>query len=395
MDVARYRAEFPAVAEAGRVHLNNCSAAPIPERALDARRACERVWIEEPNPWPTWLQRVDEARARFADLVGADAEEIAVTSCATEAFARVASALAYDAHESPRDSEPASGPPRARDEVVVSDLEFPTVPQFWRAQGKRGAKVRVAESPDGVSVPPDAYAEVITDDTALVCTSHARSFTGSLLDVRAVADAVHDRGGLLFLDAYQSAGVVPIDVDAMGVDLLVSGTLKFLCGGPGIALLYVDSDLVAELEPASLGWFGVAEPFAFETEEFDYAPDARRFELGAPPATAAYQAGAGMDLIAEVGVDRIRERVVEHTRHLLKGARGAGFDVRTPAADDRRGGVVNVQVADRGATAEALVEEGFNVSTRAGGVRLSPHFYNTEAEVARAVAALAEHGAPP
>jgi kynureninase len=382
MDVARYREQFPAVAEHGRIHLNNCSAAPIPERGLAARRECERVWVEEPNPWPTWLETVQQARARFADLIGADASEIAVCSCATEALARVASALDYG-----------TGEPYG-DEVVVSDLEFPTVPQFWRAQSKRGATVRVAESSDGVSVPPEAYAAALSEDTAVVCTSHARSFTGSLLDVRPVADAVHERGGLLLLDAYQSAGVVPIDVDAMGVDLLVAGTLKFLCGGPGVAFLYVDSAVVDDLEPASLGWFGVAEPFAFETEDFDYAPDARRFELGTPPATAAYQAEAGMELIAEVGVETVRERVLEHTRHLLAGAEDHGFTVRTPREDASRGGVVNVQVADPEATTEAMLAEGFALSTRGGGVRLSPHFYTTEAEVARAVAALAEHAEP-
>jgi kynureninase len=382
MDVASYREQFPAVAEHGRIHLNNCSAAPVPERGLEARRECERVWVEEPNPWPTWLEAVQRARARFADLIGADAGEIAVCSCATAALARVASALDYG-----------TGEPYG-DEVVVSDLEFPTVPQFWRAQSRRGARVRVAESPDGVSVPPDAYAGALSEDTALVSTSHARSFTGSLLDVRPVADAVHERDGLLFLDAYQSAGVVPIDVDAMGVDLLVAGALKFLCGGPGIAFLYVDSAVVEELEPASLGWFGVAEPFEFETEDYEYAPDARRFELGTPPATAAYQAEAGMDLVLEVGVETVRERVVEHTRHLLEGATDQGFTVRTPRADDRRAGVVNVQVADPEGTAEAMLAEGFAVSTRGGGVRLSPHFYTTETEIARAVAALADHGEP-
>lgn len=229
---------------------------------------------------------------------------------------------------------------------------------------------------------------------ALVCTSHARSFTGSLLDVEPVADAVHERGGLLLLDAYQSAGVVPIDVATTGVDLLVSGTLKFLLGGPGIAFLYVDADFVGDLEPAAIGWFGVAEPFAFETESFDYAPDARRFELGTPPATAAYQAAAGMDLIAEVGVERIRDRVREHTRHLLEGAEDHGFAVRTPREDARRGGVVNVQVVDPDGTAEAMLAEGFALSTRGGGVRLSPHFYTTEEEVARAVASLSAHGTP-
>lgn len=378
-DVERWRASIPAVAEEGRIHLNNCSASPIPRRGLDARRECERVWIEEANPWETWLARVEEAKARFARLVNADPGDVAVVPSATGALAAVASALDYG----------------ERDEVVVSDLEFPTVPQFWRTQArKRGATVRVAESPDGLRVPAERYAEAVSERTQLVCTAHAYSFTGGLCDPAAVADAVHDRGGYLFLDAYQSAGVLPIDVEAMDVDLLTAGCLKFLLGGPGLAFLYVDPDVAAELEPASLGWFGVEDIFGFETEDPRYAEGARRFELGTPPATCAYQAAAGMAVVEEVGVDEARERTRRLTRRLVDGADERGFQVRTPRVDDHRGAVVNVQVADPEGTAEAMMEEGFNLSTRAGGVRLSPHFYNTGEEIERALDALATHGEP-
>jgi selenocysteine lyase/cysteine desulfurase len=378
MSIEAWREEFPAITEAGRIHLNNCSAAPVPQRGLDARRECERVWIEAGNPWGIWLETVNQAKSQFADLIGADDDEIAITSCATQAFAQVASAFDYD----------------DRDEVVVTDLEFPTVPQFWWAQGKRGASVRFAESPDGLRVPTATYADAMSDDTLLVCSSHAYSFTGGLMDVGAVADAVHDRGGYLFLDAYQSAGVVPIDVDEMGVDMLVAGTLKFLLGGPGIAFLYVDRAVADELEPANLGWFGVDDIFGFETREPRYAPGARRFELGTPPAPNAYTASGGLDLILEVGVDRIRERVVEHTRRLIEGVERAGYTVRTPLANHHRGGVVNVQVTDPEGAAETLIERGFNVSTRAGGVRLSPHFYNTPEEIDAAVEVLSEVATP-
>jgi selenocysteine lyase/cysteine desulfurase len=378
MTIEEWREEFPAVTEHGRIHLNNCSAAPIPRRGLEARRECERVWVEAGNPWETWLAKVDEAKAQFAELIGADPDEIAVQSSATGAIAQVASAFEYD----------------DRDEVVVTDLAFPTVPQFWHAQGKRGARVRFAESPDGLRVPTETYEAAMSDDTLLVCSSHAYSFTGGLMDVEAVADAVHDRGGYLFLDAYQSAGVVPIDVEAMGVDVLVAGTLKFLLGGPGIAFLYVDRDVANDLEPANLGWFGVDDVFGFETRDPTYAEGARRFELGTPPAPNAYTASAGLDLIQEVGVDAIRDRVVEHTRRLIEGVEAAGFTVRTPLADEHRGGVVNVQVTDPGEAAAALVDRGFNVSTRAGGVRFSPHFYNTAAEIDAAVEALDEVATP-
>mgnify|MGYP006282052075 CR=1 FL=1 len=376
-DVEDWRAEFPAVAEEGLIHLNNCSAGPIPRRGLDARRECERVWIEEPNPWETWLEKVEEAKATFADLIGANSDEIAVCSGATDALARLASAFDYE----------------DRDGVVVSDLEFPTVPQFWHGQEGRGARVSYAESPDGIGVPVDAYADAVDDNTLLVSTSHARSFTGSLLDVEGVAEVVHDRGGYLVLDAYQSAGVVPIDVEAMGVDALVAGTLKFLLGGPGIAFLYVNDAVVGDLEPTTRGWFGAEDVFGFDRDP-DYAPGARRFELGTPPATVAYQAAAGMDLIHEVGVDRIRERVVRHTRRLIEGVEKRGFSVRTPRNDDERGGVINVQVENPGTTEEAMLDAGFALSTRAGGIRLAPHFYTTDDEIDAAVDALDTHATP-
>lgn len=377
--IEEWRDAFPAITEEGRVHLNNCSASPLPECGREARRECERVWIEEANPWQTWLAKVDEAKSRFAALINADPDEIAVTSCATQALAQVASAFDYD----------------DRDEVVTTDLEFPTVPQFWRAQQRRrGATLRVAKSPDGLRVPPEAYADELSDDTLLVSTAHAFSFTGGLMDPKAVADAVHDRGGYLFLDAYQSIGVVPIDVEAQDIDMLTAGTLKFLLGGPGIAFLYVDEDVVADLEPANLGWFGVDDIFGFETENPEYAAGARRFELGTPPAPNAYQASAGMSVIQEVGVETIRDRVVEHTRRLIEGAEERGFSVRTPREATHRGGVVNVQVEEPEVTAETLMEAGFNLSTRAGGVRLSPHFYTTRAEIDRVLDALESHAVP-
>lgn len=377
--VDEWRDAIPAVSEHDRVHLNNCSASPLPERGREARRECEQVWIEEPNPWQTWLTKVNESKERFAALINAEPSEIAVLSCATQAFAQVASALEYD----------------ERDEIVITDLEFPTVPQFWYAQEQhRGARLCVAESEDGLRVSPDAYAGVISDRTNLVCTAHAYSFTGGLMDPKAVADAVHDRGGYLFLDAYQSIGVVPIDVQAQEIDMLTGGALKFLMGGPGIAFLYVDDDVAAELEPANMGWFSVDDIFGFETEQPQYAAGARRFEMGTPPAPNAYQASAGMSIIQEVGVETIRERVVKHTAHLIEGAEDRGFSVRTPCEETHRGGVVNVQVQNPETAAERLMDDGICVSTRAGGVRFSPHFYTTEDDVTTGLDALAEHATP-
>ncbi len=364
MTIQAWRERFPAISEQGRIPLNNCSASPIPRDGLEARESCERVWIEAGNPWDQWLREVRDAKTRFAELIGAEPEEIAIVSSATDGIARFANALSYEESS----------------EVILSDLEFPSVPQFWHAQQERGATVTTAQS-DGVTVPASAYENRMSDDTLLVCSAHAYSFTGGLMDVSRVADAVHDRGGHLFLDAYQSVGVVPIDVERQGIDALVSGTLKFLLGGPGIAFLYVDRSLAETLSPTNMGWFGVEDPFGFETDDPKFAPATRRFELGTPPATVAYQANAGMKLIDEVGVDRIRSRTVSLTDHVIDGALDRGFSVRTPRRSDRRGAVVNVQVRRPERAAERLIKRGINVSERAGGVRISPHFFNTTADI--------------
>ncbi|MFP8890549.1 aminotransferase class V-fold PLP-dependent enzyme [Natrialbaceae archaeon A-CW2] len=378
MSVSEWREEFPAITDAKRIPLNNCSASPIPRRGIDARAECERVWIESGNPWPTWLAAVEAAKEQFAELIKASPDEIAVVSSATDALARFASGLSYD----------------DRSDIIVSDLEFPTVPQFWYAQQKRGARLQIAESSDGIRVPVSAYDKEISDETLLVCTSHVCSFTGGLQDVERIADLVHDAGGYLFLDAYQSMGTVPIDVKQQNIDALVSGTLKFLLGGPGIAFLYVTEDLARTLEPTNMGWFGVDDIFGFETESPTFAPNTRRFELGTPPATVAYQANAGMELIAEIGVDQIRERTCEHTQTLIEGATDRGFDVRTPKKARQRGSIVNVQAKNPEKAVEAMIDRGINVSSRAGGIRLSPHYFNTTEDLLKSLEAIEDVAQP-
>lgn len=378
MSLESWRDRFPAIADEGWAHLRNCSVGPVPRSGLEARREYERVWIEEPRPWDEWLGEVAAAKANFAALINAEPDEIATFSSATAALAQVASAFEYE----------------DRNEIVTSTLDFPTVPQFWHAQRKRGATVRFAEPRGGHYVPSKAYADQMGEETRLVCTAHASSFTGGLIDVESVAEAVHDEGGYLFLDAYQSAGIVPIDVERQNIDLLATGTLKFLLGGPGIAFLYVDEALANELEPASRGWFGVEDTFGFDIRDPAYAPGARRFELGTPPVPNAYRANAGLEVIREFGVENIRDRVSEHTAHAIEAAERNGFSVATPHEADRRGGVVNVQVQNPERVTETLHERKFNVSSRGGGVRIAPHFFTLDEEIEAVIEAIGEIATP-
>lgn len=382
-DLGSWREEFPTISQEEIVHLNHCMVSPLPQRAIDARRECERKWqTAHPHPWDEWYDKIDEARERFADLINADTSEIAVVPSVTQAVSQIASAFNSDGGQ----------------EVVMTEMEFPSMWQFWDAQQRqRDVSVLVAESTNGRRITEDGYAEAITDDTDLVTTSHAFSATGGTMEPKAVADLVHDRGGYLFLDAYQSAGIVPIDVDEQDVDMLATGTTKFLVGGPGAAFLYVDSELITDLEPSTLGWFSSDE--RFEVEDPDYAEDATRFQLGTPPITNMYQVSAGLSVIQEVGVETINQAVGELTDHLITGAEERGFTTATPKDADLRTGIVNVKVEDYEGTCEKIVDDGFRLSyieSRVvdSGIRFSPHFYTTHEEIEAALDALEEHATP-
>jgi selenocysteine lyase/cysteine desulfurase len=379
LDIERWRSRFPSISEEGIKHFDHAFTSPVPKRGLEARREAERVWIEEEKPWETWIDKVDEARERFADIIGADsADEIAIASNASQTFAQVASAFYYE----------------DRDEVVHADLEFPTAIQFWDAQRRNcGATVKVAESPDGKRVPAEVYDEQITSDTALVSTSHAYSATGGLSNPDAIADLAHDRGAYFFLDAYQSVGVVPIDVEKQNIDMLCGGPFKFMWGGPGLVFLYVDNDIADDLQPANQGWFGSEERFAIERENIEFAEGAMRFELGTPPMTIAYEACAGMSLIQELGVERIQKRVDELTGQLIEGAEERGFDTLTPKNPEHRTAMVTVEVKNVEEAFEKLTDDGFNM-TKIAGLRLAPHFYTKESEVEAVLDAIEEYGVP-
>ncbi|MFB6360341.1 MAG: aminotransferase class V-fold PLP-dependent enzyme [Halobacteriales archaeon] len=378
MSIDAWRSRFPEVAESDRVHLNNCSVGPIPQSGFDAADKFMEVWLEAMDPWEAWLDEMDRAIENFARVINADIDEVAVMTSATQAMAGVASALDYE----------------ERDEIVSADLDFPTVPQLWYAQQKRGAKLRMARSGEADYVPLEAYEAEMSERTQLVSTSLAFPFTGGKIDVEGLADAVHDRGGYLFLDAYQATGVLPIDVKAQEIDMLTAGSLKFMLGGPGLAYLYVDREIANELEPTIRGWFGVEDRFDFPIEDPEYAAGTRRFEHGTPPIPAAYTANPGMETILEYGVENVRERVVELTGRLIEGVEEHGLEVATPRDPAHRGGVVNVQVTHPERTLETLNYKGFKASERNGGVRAGVHFYNTRDEIDAFVEALADVATP-
>jgi kynureninase len=235
-----------------------------------------------------------------------------------------------------------------------------------------------------------AIVEAIDERTLLVPISHVLFKNAEIQDVEPIVRRAHEAGAYVVLDCYQSAGVVPFDVTALGVDFAVGGSVKWLCGGPGAGWLYVRPDLAERLEPTFVGWQGHARPFAFEPE-LEYAAGVRRFLTGTPNVPALYAATAGYDVIEEVGVERIRERSLVLTQLLIDSLEAAGLEIGSPREASRRGGTILVHTPDDAAVHRELGERGIICDFRPdAGIRLGPHFYNTEAELRHAVSELTE-----
>ena len=200
-----------------------------------------------------------------------------------------------------------------------------------------------------------------------------------------------EAGAWSFVDDFHGAGIIPVDVHDMGCDFYTTGVLKWLCGGPGLAFLYVRHDLLQTLEPLVTGWFGTREPFSFDLQHLEYHPSGRRFEHGTPAAPAAFVAQGGLDIISEVGPERIRERQQDLVDYLMGQADEAGITVRTLRDRNRRGGLVNLKVGDHAEkVCHALLERGVCTDWRGDGIRVSPHFFNVEQDIDRLFAALRE-----
>jgi kynureninase len=307
-------------------------------------------------------------KAAFAALAGCDADEIAITTNVSIALSTIASGLDFT----------------ERPKVVLSELDFPTDGHVWLAQRRRGAEIEWLRSPDGLTIPLEEYDRAIDERTSVVMVNRVLYRSSALVDAKTVCAMARDRGALSFVDDYHGAGIVPLDLHDLGCDLYTAGVLKWLCGGPGLAFLYARRDLLPRLEPAVTGWFATRDPFSFDAARLEYHPTARRLEHGTPPAPVVFLAQGGLDVVSEVGVDRIRRRQGELTDRLIERADEAGLPVRTPRERDRRGGVVNVGVGGGARDiCHSLLRRGVCTDFRGDGLRISPHFFNTEDDVDR------------
>ena len=367
MELTSYRDRFPILEHT--TYLINHSLGAMPAEAGRRLEEYARTWATRGiRAWGEgWWELPLTVGDQIGRLIGAAPGTVAMHQNVTIAEAVVLSCFRLDGE---------------RRRIVYEEGNFPSVRYLYQAQADRGAEIVVV--PEGEPV-----ADALDERTLLVPITHVLFRTGEIQDVETIVRRAHEFGAHVVLDAYQSAGIVPLDVTSLGVDFATGGSVKWLCGGPGAGWLYVRPDLVERLEPSFVGWQAHARPFAFEPE-LEYADGVARFLTGTPNVPALYAATAGYDVIEEIGVDRIRDNSVRQTELLIALLDEAGFDVGSPRDPTRRGGTVTVRTpAFEGVHAE-LAERGILCDFRPeSGLRLGPHFYTSDAELHHAVVQIA------
>ena len=370
----QFRGLFPGLVDT--VHLASCSQGALSGELLFALQEYVGSLRDRAVAWDRWMQEVDTARGLFAQLIGARPDEVAVLSNASEAAYQVASSLRWD----------------ERPQIVTTDMEFPSVAYVWLAQRPLGAKVRHVAEHEGV-VEAEDYVRSIDAATHLVSIPLVSYRNGARMPVREAVARAREVGARVFVDAYQAAGVLPVDVQDLGCDYLVSGALKYLLGLPGIAFLYVRGGVVPELEPRLTGWFGQRNPFGFDPRELAFGDHAQRFETGTPGIPSAYAAVAGLRTVARTdqhaAASHLRTLVDETHDRLVE----AGERVWSPTDPARRGPQVALVDADPPALAGYLAERRIVVSPRGHVVRISFHVYNNRQDVDAVLAAIAGYRA--
>ena len=372
-ELLAYRPRFPTL-ERGPYFAAH-TLGPMPDTAPAALARFTAEWAElGVVAWYGWMDQLKAVAGLLEGLLGAPAGSVALGPNVSVLAGQVLSCFDWTGD---------------RDRLVTTDLEFPTCDYLYRATETLGAKVEVVPSRD-FAVDTERLLEAIDERTALVAVTHVAFRSSALLDAAAVAARAQQVGALVLLDTYQSAGTVPIDVERLGVDLLVGGSVKWLLGGPGTGYLYARPEVAAALAPRLVGWFGHEAPFAFRPSPIAFAEGAGRFVTGTPNVAAHVMAAEGYRIVAEAGVEAIRAKSQRQVARLIEGFTAQGAVLRGPADPARRGGSVVVDFDGAEQATETLIARGYTCDYRPGaGLRLGPHLYTTDDEIDAVLAEVA------
>jgi kynureninase len=376
--INRRREEFPTLASG--IHLLSHSLGPVPRAARDSMLAYYDAWEHHTSEdaWAaSWWEMSTRAGDRIAGLLGGSPGSVQVQPNASIALSSVASCFNF-AEDS-------------RNKIVTSALDFPSMEYIWEAQGRLGANVEVVHTDDGVTMKVEDVLDAIDDTTCLVALSHVSFRSSYRVDAKAIVERAHKYGALVLLDVYQSAGALELRAKEWGVDFLIGGTIKWLCGGPACGYLYVRPELQKDLAPRLTGWVAHAAPFDFASVPMQYTDSVRRFAQGTPSIPALYSILPGLQIIEEVGIKTIQAESQRRTEWMIDFAVEKGWKVNSPRDVEDRGGSVMIYVEDGPGMVKRLAERKVFVDCRPKvGLRMSPHFFNTDEEVQEAMAILAE-----
>ncbi|HEU0032099.1 MAG TPA: aminotransferase class V-fold PLP-dependent enzyme [Kofleriaceae bacterium] len=361
-----YRKQFPALEEC--VHFISHSLGCVPAQAKDDLGEFFELWrTKSITAWSDWLPEVDRAAERIGKIISAPAGTIVMNQNVSTISSVIASCFDYTPE---------------RNKIVYEALQFPTVSYVWQAEQRRGAQCVLVESKDGTTIDTDAMCAAIDEHTLLVPMSHVIFSSAYIQDAKAICERARQVGAHVILDCYQSIGAVPFDVVELGVSFALGGSVKYLCGGPGAAWLYVRQDLIEQFAPRVTGWFGNEAPFAFTMPAQTYADNVWRYMGGTPAVAALYQARAGQRIVGEIGVRKIREKSLVMTQACIDWVDELGMKLNSPRSDDRRGGSVVFDFVGSADVCRELNRRKFFCDHRPGaGIRIAPHFYTKREEI--------------
>jgi kynureninase len=340
----------------------------MPRGVYEEMRAYADSWAERGvRAWEEgWWEMAVGVGDKIAPLIGAGAGEISLHQNVTLTQAVISSCFDF------------RGP---RNKIVMVELEFPSIQYFYHEQRRHGARVELVPTPDQIRIDMEKFLAAIDETTLLVPISQVLFRSSAIVDTRAIIERAHRVGAHVILDAFQATGTIPLDVRSLGADFAVGGVLKWLCGGPGVAYLYVREDLRPKLRPSLTGWIAHRRPFAFEAGAIDPREDSFRYLNGTPHIPALHACRPGLDILNKVGIGAIREKSIRMTTRLIEGAKSRGWRVNTPENPAERAGTVSIECPHAFEVCRELLAREILVDYRPkAGVRVSPHFYNREEE---------------
>ncbi|HEV2387477.1 MAG TPA: aminotransferase class V-fold PLP-dependent enzyme [Candidatus Acidoferrales bacterium] len=366
-ELLRWRNEFPILDRTTYMISNSLGA--MPAGVYESLRGYADQWSA--RGVRAWAEGWWDLAARVGDiigrLVGAGPGQVSLHQNVTLTQAVLTSCFDFSGR---------------RNKVVMVDLEFPSILYFYLEQRRRGARVEIVPSHDGIHVDLDRVLQAIDENTLLVPISLVLFRSAAIIDAAAVIRRAHQVGAHVVLDLFQAAGTVAVDVRALETDFAVGGVLKWLCGGPGVGYLYVREDLQRKLEPSLTGWMAHRRPFAFEVGPVDRREDGFRFLNGTPHIPALFACQPGLEIVRQAGIERIRAKSMRQTARLVNGALARSWRVHSPSDPAERGGTVSIDCPHAFPVTQELLARDILVDFRpAAGIRLSPHFYNRDEEI--------------